>query len=176
MPTRLLTMLFALGSVVPQAASTPAGTQNVDRAGRVEVRGGPLPFSLYASEQAASAYGRLRASDAASPPPSFAATAAIRAYYARQSRDFTASSLSVMQRRLVAAGRSAELVLFDGMWHLFFVDPDLPESREAYAVVADFFDRKLAGRPVRAITTGGTGMRAAGAPVVSHHCPQTKRP
>ena len=48
-----------------------------------------------------------------------------------------------MQRRLLAAGADAELVVFDGMWHAFFVFPDLPESQEAYEVITRFFDRHL---------------------------------
>jgi epsilon-lactone hydrolase len=59
------------------------------------------------------------------------------------SRDFAASSLTVMHRRLAAAGVRSELQLFDGLWHAFFVDADLPESIEAYALIADFFDRNL---------------------------------
>ncbi len=58
-------------------------------------------------------------------------------------RDFALSSLTTMQRRLLAAGAGAELVVFDGMWHAFFVFPDLPESQEAYEVITRFFDRHL---------------------------------
>jgi len=36
-----------------------------------------------------------------------------------------------------------ELHVWDGMWHSFFSDPDMPESREAYAVMVRFFDRRL---------------------------------
>jgi hypothetical protein len=36
-----------------------------------------------------------------------------------------------------------ELRVWDGMWHSFFSDPDMPESREAYAAMVSFFDRKL---------------------------------
>jgi epsilon-lactone hydrolase len=59
------------------------------------------------------------------------------------SRDFAASSLTVMHRRLAAAGVRSELYLFDGLWHAFFVDADLPESLEAYKLICDFFDRNL---------------------------------
>lgn len=62
-------------------------------------------------------------------------------------RDFAASALSTMQRRLLAAGVEADLVLFDGLWHAFFVYPDLPESQEAYGVIARFFDRHLGREP-----------------------------
>ena len=58
-------------------------------------------------------------------------------------RDFTASSLTMMQRKLHAAGVDAELYQFDGMLHAFMMDPTLPESRETYEIIWDFFDRHL---------------------------------
>ncbi|MEO7051266.1 MAG: alpha/beta hydrolase [Rhodanobacter sp.] len=58
-------------------------------------------------------------------------------------RDFTMSSVIQSQRLLSAAGVDAELHVWDGMWHSFFSDPELPESREAYQVIVDFFERKL---------------------------------
>jgi acetyl esterase/lipase len=58
-------------------------------------------------------------------------------------RDFAASSLTVMHRRLREAGVEAELYQFDGLWHAFVMDPTLPESVEAYHIVWNFFDRHL---------------------------------
>ncbi|MEO8778526.1 MAG: alpha/beta hydrolase, partial [Rhodanobacter sp.] len=58
-------------------------------------------------------------------------------------RDFTMSSVIQSQRLLSAAGVDAELHVWDGMWHSFFSDPEMPESREAYKVIVDFFERKL---------------------------------
>ena len=58
-------------------------------------------------------------------------------------RDFAASSVTVMHRRLKAAGREAELAMFDGMWHAHHVDVDLPESAEVFALLAAFFQRHL---------------------------------
>lgn len=55
------------------------------------------------------------------------------------SRDFAASSLTLAHRRLAAAGRESQLFLFDGLWHAFFTDPELPESREAYDLICAFF-------------------------------------
>lgn len=63
------------------------------------------------------------------------------------SRDFSVSSLTTMHRRLLVAGVDADLVVFDGLWHAFLVFPDLPESKEAYALVARFFDRHLGRAP-----------------------------
>jgi len=44
---------------------------------------------------------------------------------------------------LVKAGAEAELHVWDGMWHGFFLDPDLPESQEAYDVIVKFFAQHL---------------------------------
>lgn len=59
------------------------------------------------------------------------------------SRDFASSILTTMHRKLAAQGVASELFLFDGLWHAFFVYPELPESREAYSIIAGFFDRRL---------------------------------
>ena len=59
------------------------------------------------------------------------------------SRDFTVSSLFHAQAALTSVGVEAELHVWDGMWHAFFMDPDLPESQQVYRVVAKFFDRHL---------------------------------
>lgn len=59
------------------------------------------------------------------------------------SRDFTVSSLFASQAALAAAGVDAELHVWDGMWHAFLMDPDLPESRQVYQVVVRFFERHL---------------------------------
>ncbi len=64
------------------------------------------------------------------------------------SRDFALSGLTTMQRRLLGAGVDAELVVFDGLWHAFFVFPELPESQEAYGLMARFFEQRL-GRKAR---------------------------
>ena len=59
------------------------------------------------------------------------------------SRDPTVSSLFYVQNALSKAGVDAELHVWDGMWHAFFMDPGLPESQEMFAVVVKFFDRHL---------------------------------
>lgn len=59
------------------------------------------------------------------------------------SRDFMASSLYHAQSALTRQGVETELHIWDGMWHAFFIDPGLPESREVYDVIVRFFDRHL---------------------------------
>jgi acetyl esterase/lipase len=56
------------------------------------------------------------------------------------------SSAIDTHRRLVRAGVEADLHVWDGMDHGFFQNPDLPESKEAYAVMARFFSRHLGSR------------------------------
>jgi acetyl esterase/lipase len=45
--------------------------------------------------------------------------------------------------RLFAAGADAVLHVWEGMWHGFLEDIDLPEAEEARAVIVRFFDRHL---------------------------------
>jgi len=59
------------------------------------------------------------------------------------SRDFAMSSVCQTDVELRKAGVDTELHIWDGMWHSFFNNPDLPESREMYAMVVSFFDRHL---------------------------------
>lgn len=59
------------------------------------------------------------------------------------SRDFAASGLTVMHRRLAAAGVPSKLYLFDGFWHAFFMDAEIPESQEAYRLIVQFFREHL---------------------------------
>lgn len=59
-------------------------------------------------------------------------------------RDMLMSSEIRSQVLLTQAGVDAELHIWNGMWHAFFVDPDMPESMQAYHVIAGFFDRHLA--------------------------------
>ena len=33
--------------------------------------------------------------------------------------------------------------MFDGLWHAFLVNPELPESSEAYALISRFFAQHL---------------------------------
>jgi epsilon-lactone hydrolase len=58
-------------------------------------------------------------------------------------RDPLMSGVLYTHARLVKANVDADLHVWDGMWHAFMLDPDLPESREAYAVIRKFFDGHL---------------------------------
>lgn len=59
-------------------------------------------------------------------------------------RDMALSSVVHSNELLRQAGVPTELRVWDGMWHSFFSDPELPESRQAYAAIVAFFDHRLA--------------------------------
>lgn len=58
-------------------------------------------------------------------------------------RDFAASSVATMHRRLLSAGAHAELLMFDGMGHAFHMATTVPEARETFAAMATFFGKHL---------------------------------
>jgi acetyl esterase/lipase len=58
-------------------------------------------------------------------------------------RDFAMSATLRSNELLSEAGVATELHVWEGMWHSFFSDPELPESKAMYAAVARFFDREL---------------------------------
>lgn len=58
-------------------------------------------------------------------------------------RDFALSSAVNLHSRLVAQGVDARLHVWEGGRHAFFYDERLPEAREVYNVVANFFITRL---------------------------------
>jgi acetyl esterase/lipase len=58
-------------------------------------------------------------------------------------RDIAMSPTITSHQTLVRLGVDADLHVWDGLQHAFFTDPDLPESREVFAVITRFFDRHL---------------------------------
>lgn len=59
-------------------------------------------------------------------------------------RDMTMSSVVHSNELLDQAGVPTELHVWDGMWHSFFSDPELPESQQAYRTIVAFFEHRLA--------------------------------
>ena len=53
------------------------------------------------------------------------------------------SALIESHRRLVKAGADARLYLWDGLEHCFIYNPEMPESQEAYQVLARFFEEQM---------------------------------
>lgn len=58
-------------------------------------------------------------------------------------RDLAMSSVVQTHSVLIQQGVPAELYIWEGLPHAFFLDPNLPQSREMYEVTARFFERHL---------------------------------
>jgi acetyl esterase/lipase len=59
-------------------------------------------------------------------------------------RDMALSAAIAAHQRLVGVGAASELHVYEGLTHYFFSDTDLPESRQAFNVIARFFNTRLA--------------------------------
>jgi acetyl esterase/lipase len=64
-------------------------------------------------------------------------------------RDVALSSVAYTHGQLLRSGIQAELRVWEGLGHVFYSDPGLPESREVYDVIVEFFQRHL-GKPPKA--------------------------
>jgi epsilon-lactone hydrolase len=62
-------------------------------------------------------------------------------------RSFDLSNAVYTHGRLVRLGVTADLHIWEGMFHGFYTNPDVPESREAYNVMVRFFDKHLGTAP-----------------------------
>jgi epsilon-lactone hydrolase len=65
------------------------------------------------------------------------------ALFVTSTRDILLSGTTILHRAFLRAGVDAELVVFEGLPHAFWYEYQLPETREALAIMAGFFDRKL---------------------------------
>ena len=61
-------------------------------------------------------------------------------------RAFELSSAAHTHALLVKAGVETDLHVWEGMFHGFFYNVDVPESRDCYEVIVKFFDRHLGKR------------------------------
>lgn len=58
-------------------------------------------------------------------------------------RDLLQSNTVNLHRAFVNASVNAQLIVFDGLWHAYWNEWTLPESKEAHHMMADFFNREL---------------------------------
>jgi epsilon-lactone hydrolase len=58
-------------------------------------------------------------------------------------RDMCLSQTVLLHRKLRNAGVDADLNVFEGMWHVFWEHPEMPESHQAMQALADFFNHHL---------------------------------
>ena len=92
--------------------------------------------------------GRAAAPRKATDPPATALDGEIPkgyppAFLLSGTRDMCLSQTVLLHRKLRNAGVDADLNIFEGMWHVFWEHPDMPESREAMQALANFFNKHL---------------------------------
>ena len=58
-------------------------------------------------------------------------------------RDLLLSGTSLLHRSFLRQGVDARLIVFEALPHAFWNDVSLPESKEAYGYMADFFSKEL---------------------------------
>jgi acetyl esterase/lipase len=58
-------------------------------------------------------------------------------------RDFAMSSAIYTHTQLVKQGVESDLEVWDGLFHGFFYNPDVPESKECYKVITRYFEQHL---------------------------------
>jgi epsilon-lactone hydrolase len=58
-------------------------------------------------------------------------------------RDLLLSGTSILQRHFYESGVESPMVVFEGLPHAFWNTLELPESREAFTAMAEFFDKHL---------------------------------
>jgi len=58
-------------------------------------------------------------------------------------RDMLLSGTTILHRKFLRDGVDAQLVVFEALPHAFWNDAELPESKEAYGIMAGFFDKEL---------------------------------
>ncbi len=71
-------------------------------------------------------------------------------------RGFELSAALYTHEQLVKAGVDAELHVWEGLFHGFFYNMDVPESKDALNVIVRFFDRHL-GNPTHTARTSRSG-------------------
>ncbi len=58
-------------------------------------------------------------------------------------RDLLLSGTTILHRAYLRAGVEAQLVVFEALPHAFWNNPELPEAKEADAIMAKFFEQQL---------------------------------
>uniref|UniRef100_Q026H7 Alpha/beta hydrolase n=1 Tax=Solibacter usitatus (strain Ellin6076) TaxID=234267 RepID=Q026H7_SOLUE len=140
LPEQNLPLPGAVGLGTCSGGSNPGDaryTMNGLDAGLSTVFSGRPPFG-----------GRDAAPRKPGEPPATALEGAIPkgyppAFLLSGTRDMCLSQSVLLHRKLRNAGVEADLNVFEGMWHFFWEDPGLPESREAMTALANFFNLHL---------------------------------
>src|SRR5271169_1047422 len=73
--------------------------------------------------------------------------------FVTSTRDLLLSGTTILHRAFLRAGVDSQLVVFEALPHAFWYDYHLPETKEALAVMAKFFEEKLGRQTRQALTS-----------------------
>jgi acetyl esterase/lipase len=65
------------------------------------------------------------------------------ALFITSGRDLLLSGTTILHRAFLRGGDDARLVVFEGLPHAFWNDVSLPETKETYGLMANFFEQQL---------------------------------
>jgi len=138
--------IFCAGATLAQAGF--GGDAGYTAAPLGESRPAPPPSPAASGDSAGPPLGYFAGTDSSDPLVAPAASAEVLRRFPptliiTATRGFEMSSSVYTHSQLVKLGVDAELHVWDGMFHGFFYNPDVPESQEAYDVMVKFFDRHL---------------------------------
>ncbi len=113
-----------------------------------EARMGAAPPAAAAGQKRPAGISYFEGTSASDPLVAPAETPALLAQFPPSlivtgTRGFELSSAVVTHARLVKAGAQSDLHVWEGMFHGFFYNPDVPESKECFDVIVKFFNSKL---------------------------------
>jgi epsilon-lactone hydrolase len=77
--------------------------------------------------------------------------------FVTSTRDILLSGTTILHRAFLHAGVDAELVVFEALPHGFWYNYNLPETKEALAIMAAFFDRHVGEHPRGSDRVGDAG-------------------
>jgi monoterpene epsilon-lactone hydrolase len=108
----------------------------------------PLLSTAFTGRSPFGGTGRAPATTSPDDPPASSLDGTIPkgyppAFLLAGTRDMCLSQTVLLHRKLRNAGVEADLNIFEGMWHAFHGNPNLPESSEAMAALAHFFTAHL---------------------------------
>ncbi len=143
--------IYCSGAGTPEGVSFMGGDAAYTAMPLGEARAVPPPGSTPGKGHNPSALGYLEGTDPGDPLVNPVRSAAVLSMFPPTliitgTRDFALSGALNTDAQLSKAGVDVELHVWEGLFHGFFYNPDVPESRDAYAVMIKFFEKHLGQR------------------------------
>ena len=140
--------IFCAGMTVPDRGFGGDADYTATPIGEARMVAMPPMADSKTRRAAASPLGYFEGADLHSPLVSPAVSPQVLAKFPPSliitgTRGFELSSAVYTHTQLVKNGAVAELHVWEGLFHGFFYNPDVPESRDCYDVIVRFFDRSL---------------------------------